>query len=371
MKEYDELAITEPFQAKLFGVTHEDDTIDSSSKKLRKVGANYSQSLAVIDQMPRFFLGQQHNLRKKYNGLLPALVRDYVFQDTPYRIEVTPAILVNDQNESVAHYPGKAENVLDIVLRKFYLANNPQLLDGKCGMSFSINSLMEELAKYGHARSYYEVIDSLKILKGSQITCLNKLNNEEVIFNILDSLKLKKKKNDDSMCYLTFSDVVTVAINHLVYRRYNYSQVIGYKHFIARQLQILISHNFTSVDEDNFYPINVTTMISAFGLSYRNMYETISEVRKALKQMEEAYVIKEYDEQPIYDKKNKRTIVDYSIKIKFTKNFIFEMIRSNQIKKAVKNLKKAAQAEDLKTESKVDATLFPLYSLKEAGFSNN
>lgn len=55
-------------------------------------------------------------------------------------------------------------------------------------MIFTIRGLRKELKEQGHSRSHYQVIDSLRILKGAQINCQNLANGKETLFNAIDVL---------------------------------------------------------------------------------------------------------------------------------------------------------------------------------------
>ena len=99
----------------------------------------------VIAPVPRFVFGHQADLRKNFNGLLPAMAREFECRGAAFKLTLTPATIVQPNGESVARYPGADEDIPEMVLRKMYVENNPRLYDGQPGMTVSANNIRKEL----------------------------------------------------------------------------------------------------------------------------------------------------------------------------------------------------------------------------------
>lgn len=319
-------------QLSLFELLTETDVLTEDGSKQLNKGRNYSQTIELYDFMPRYVFGHQADLRKDYNGLLPALVRDFECRGVPFKLTLTPATIVQPNGDSISHYPGTDEDILEIVLRKMYLEDNPKLYDGQPGMMFTVNRIRKELKKQGRTRSHTQVIESLLILKGSQISCQNLETETTIIFNPIDVLSFRKSDDPGTPCYLIFSNIVAEALDNLYFRRFNYKKVVSYKSVIARLLHRRISHHFTQSNPKLTYSVNFSTLLRDFGLEYPTLAKAYIKLKEALVEMKDANVIQEFDCEPIRNSKDARKFEDYFVKITPTQAFSFEVKNSNDIR---------------------------------------
>jgi len=301
-------------------------------------------------------------LRKNFNGLLPAMVREFECRGVPFKLTLAPATIVQPSGESVAHYPGADEDILEMVLRKMYIEDNPRLYDGQPGMTFTVNRIRKELKKQGKTRSHTQVIESLLILKGSQISCQNLKTKTTLIFNPIDVLSLKEDDDPETPCYLIFSSIVAEALDNLYFRRFNYKKVVAYKTNIARLLHRRISHHFTQSNPKLTYSVNFSTLLRDFGLEYPSLAKAFIKLKEALEEMKAANVVQEFSCEPIYNGHDPRKIDDYFIKINPTNAFSFEVKNSNDVRANI--LEILENSEDVKKvstskKSKKSSAIFP------------
>jgi hypothetical protein len=361
-KKFELIKQTKPIQLSLFEILTETDVLTEDGNKQLQKGKNYSQTIELYDFMPRFVFGHQADLRRNFNGLLPAMVRDFECRGIPFKLTLTPATLVQPNGESVAHYPGADEDILEVVLRKMYLEDNPRLYDGQPGMTFTVNKIRKELKKQGRTRSHTQVIESLLILKGSQVSCQNLETKTTVIFNPIDVLSFRTDDDSDTPCYLIFSNIVAEALDNLYFRRFNYKRVVGYKSNIARLLHRRISHHFTQSNPKLTYSVNFSTLLRDFGLEYSTLAKAFIKLKEALEEMKDANVIQEFACEGICNSDDPRKIDDYFLKITPTKAFSFEVKNSNDVRNNILDILEAS--EDVKWLSnpkkiKKSASFFP------------
>ncbi len=350
-KKFELIKQTKPLQLSLFELLTETDVLTEDGDKQLKRGKNYSQTIELYDFMPRFVFGHQADLRKDYNGLLPGLVRDFECRGVPFKLTLTPATIVQQNGKSISYYPGTDEDILEIVLRKMYLEDNPKLYDGQPGMTFTVNRIRRELKKQGRTRSHTQVIESLMILKGSQISCQNLVTKTTMIFNPIDVLSFRKRDDADAdtPCYLIFSNIVAEALDNLYFRRFNYKKVVSYKSVIARLLHRRISHHFTQSNPKLTYSVNFSTLLRDFGLEYPTLAKAFVKLKEALKEMEDANVIQEFTCEPIRNSRDARKIEDYFVKITPTQAFSFEVKNSNEVRINISRI--SEDSEDLNQKS--------------------
>lgn len=360
-KKLEEIKQTKTLQLSLFELLTENDVLTEEGNRQLRVGKNYSQTIELYDFMPRFVWKHQADLRKNYNGLLPALVRDFECRGVPFRLTLAPATLVNSKGESISHYPGADEDILETVLRKIYLDGNPKLFDGQPGLVFTVNQLRKEMKAQGHTRSHNQILESLLILKGSQINVQNLENGTKLLFNTVDILSYNEKNAGDTPCYLIFSKLLADALDQLYFRRMNYKQVVQYKSPIARLLHRRISHHFTQANEELHYTVNLSTLLRDFGLEYPTVAKAIYNFKLAVEEIKEAGVIKEFKPDPIVSTKDRRKIEDYYLQITPTKNFSFEMRNSNLVRQNVEKIVEQLGEETLTkpAQKRPQPSIFP------------
>lgn len=360
-KKFELIKQTKPIQLSLFELLTETDVLTDDGNKQLKKGKNYSQTIELYDFMPRFVFGHQADLRKNFNGLLPAMVREFECRGVPFKLTLSPATIVQPNGESVAHYPGADEDILEMVLRKMYVEDNPKLYDGQPGMTFTVNSIRKELKKQGKTRSHTQIIESLLILKGSQISCQNLATKTTLIFNPIDVLSFKKDDDPDMPCYLIFSSIVAEALDNLYFRRFNYKKVVSYKTNIARLLHRRISHHFTQSNPKLTYSVNFSTLLRDFGLEYPTLAKAFIKLKAALEEMKNANVIQEFSCEPICNGHDPRKIDDYFIKITPTQAFSFEVKNSNDVRTNILSiLEKSEDAKQISSKKqKKSASFFP------------
>jgi len=248
-----------------------------------------------------------------------------------------------------------------MVLRKMYIEDNPRFYDGLPGMTFTVNSIRKELKRQGKTRSHTQVIESLLILKGSQISCQNLKTKTTLIFNPIDVLSFKKDDDPDTPCYLIFSSIVAEALDNLYFRRFNYKKVVAYRTNIARLLHRRISHHFTQSNPNLTYSVNFSTLLRDFGLEYPSLAKAFIKLKEALKEMKDANVIQEFTCEPICNGHDPRKIDDYFIKIIPTKAFSFEVKNSNDIKANILEILETSEEEKVSAsqKSRKPSSFFP------------
>lgn len=332
---------TKPWQLSLFELLTENDVL-TDDESAQKFGKNYSQTIELYDFMPRFFWEQQADLRREYKGLLPNLVREFECRGVAFQLTLGAATITDQEGKSRSFYPCKSEDILETVLRKMFLDSNPQFYNGKPGLPFTISQIRKELRKQGHSRSHDEILQSLLILRGSEISVTNLATKQTVVFSPISYLNYNRNNKGNEPSYLIFSDFIADGIKALYFRRLNYKKVISYKSNIARLLHRRLSHHFTQANESLSYNIYVTTLIRDFGLSAKELKRHRADFTTALEEMINLNVVKEFK---ITKVMASGVLTDYHLEIMPTKAFSFEVSNTNTITKNVLQMSEGFQIE--------------------------
>lgn len=221
-----------------------------------------SNTIELWDAVPKYYINRRRQEKLREKGLLPTATRDFIFKGQHLTVKIRPArITMDDHNQDKEFYPAAREELVEDALRK--LACNPgngYMENDRSGVSFSLHQLREELKKRGHTLSFYEVVESLKILVNStiEITPLNgrALYTTSPLTSLIGVSKDDLKTDPQSRWYVNFSTLVTEGIKQIKYRQYNYGLMMSHKGQLARYLHKRLAHNY--VQASLLHPFTIT-----------------------------------------------------------------------------------------------------------------
>lgn len=317
-KKFEDFSKSSPKQLSLFQFLEESDSQALSTGQQKF--SQYSQSIELYDFVPKYVWGKVERIN---NVFLPPLERDFEYKGVRRKIVIHPAGIVDkDTKVSKYFYLGRREEIIEEVLRKLAIEGAGVFLDGQAGVAFSIYQIRKELELHNHMMSYYQVLESLKILALTRLELINPENKKEtIIFSPIENLGISGE-GEETQTYVIFSPLVTNGIKNLKFRLYNYDQVMKYKSVIARQLHKRMAHHYRQASIANKYSIYLTTIIRDFGLTRQKYLRTnMLDVEKALVEMKDEGVILNYEINKVFDPKGKK-MVDMMLNIQ--PSFVFE-----------------------------------------------
>jgi hypothetical protein len=217
-----------------------------------------SNAIDIWDSTPRYSVSRKEQTKRRdSNGGLPLLTIPYEYRGQRYTATIQPA-MVQDGDQMLAYYPSASEELVEDALRKIAVRQNQGFNQGffekqtaRSGVSFSLHELREELADRGHTRSYYQIIQSLTILRRSHIEIKAGDGRGESLIaaNYLPAMAAVSQKQlaDDpsSRWVAQFHPLVTQSIDRLTYRQFNYDQMMRHSTQLARWLHRQLALKFT------------------------------------------------------------------------------------------------------------------------------
>lgn len=330
-KSYKDYQESFPDQLSLFELIDEP-LKDSPSSQLSKP-KKYSQSVEKYDFLPKVYYGKGKSSKES----LPVITRHFESNGQERILDIYPAQVKDHKTgETVYHYLGKREEIVEDVLRKLVVDGNGVYLDGQLGLRFSVYQVRKELEKHNHTLSFGEVIESLRILAFTRFELRDSSKKRGIVFSPIDNFGYEGE-DDEMTTFIIFSKIVTEGINSLKFRLYDYERVMKYKNVIARQLHKRMSYYFTQASITNLYTIKLTTIIRDFGLTAQKRIQTnLIDVEKALEEMIEQDVILNYEVEKIWNEK-KTKLIDVKLHLRPSSSFSNEAKKANKYDQIVKS----------------------------------
>jgi len=207
-------------------------------------------------------------------------------------------------------------------------------LDGdRSGVSFTLHQLRKELSEQGHTFSYYQVIESLKILRRTSVEISSPDGKSFYETSPLTTLASVTREdldnNPDSRWYVDFSALVTEGIQRMKYRQYNYGLMMRLKGQLTRYLHKRLSHNFTQASLLSPYTITLSSIARDSGLlDCKKANDNKRKLEESLEELIKERVLMRYDTEVFRGYRN--AIVDAKYDLFPDHDFISETKRSNK-----------------------------------------
>ena len=225
------------------------------------------------DSIPKYSISrhQQAKMRSE-SGQLPILRHHFRFDGQECEMELTPAYLSSQKNETgIAYYPGYTEELIEDVLRKFLLDDTLGRYEKegggpRAGVSFSVSMIRSELAKIGKTRSLNEIKHALEVMQGTKIR-IRKGQTAWHDDSILHGLTMVTRENwRDALCSAWFSVTVSKAIASLAFRQIDYAWLMRYRTQLSRWLFRRLSHTYLNASLQHEYEISQADIEQESGL---------------------------------------------------------------------------------------------------------
>ena len=110
----------------------------------------YSNTIELYDQMPKYFFGGVEREKGKNVDALPILQREFKHKHKNYKLEISPAALLNKEGKTIHYYPSQREELVEDALRKLVANKRGIYLDDDVAVKFTLYELQQELKSRGH-----------------------------------------------------------------------------------------------------------------------------------------------------------------------------------------------------------------------------
>ena len=293
-----------------------------------------SNTVELWDAVPKYHISrrQQNKLRTK-EGFLPTADHDFVYRGKDFTVQIMPALLKVDGKDK-AFYPSAREELVEDALRKLACKKgNGYFETERSGVAFTLNELRKELKKRGHTFSYYQVVESLKILKMTSVEISSLDGRFEHITSPSNNLVRVNREdlaNDPkARWYADFSLLVTEGIKKIKYRQYDYALMMSHTHQLTRYLHKRLAHNYIQAGILKPYNISMTAIIRDSGLlqSYETRIKRVK-IEEALNELVEAKILVRFE--TVKSRGLRNALIDIKYSLMPHPNFIADVKRANK-----------------------------------------
>jgi hypothetical protein len=270
-----------------------------------------SNTIDLWDSIPRYAMSRQAmNKARTENGFLDLLEQKFNYRGASFKAVIQPARIRDDDGTTLDYYPSANEELIEDALRKIAADQNHGYFDKPnhhSGVVFSLYMLRDELKKRGHARSYQEIIKSLRILSGSLIEIRSDDGQDMEAFTrtnylpALAAVSRRKLKDDPKARWVAqFHPLVTQSIDALTYRQFNYHRMMSHTTQLARWVhkQLCIKFTFASVMNTFEMRYSTTKRDSAL-INYTRERDGIDALDTALTELRDQSVLLGFTKQEV------------------------------------------------------------------------
>lgn len=293
----------------------------------------YSNTIDLYDALPKYVW--EHN--REHDDLSKAVVtRKCTLRGERLTVKVKPAIIERNNGRSVLIYPGAREELVEDALRKLAVKGNGQFIDNKFGVVFTLYELEKELAQMGHRYKVTEIREALMVCRGATLECISEdrdLFGSENFFSKLGIATRKEylRHGRDAKCYVLFHSLVNESVLNQSFRQYNYQLGMQIRSALARFIYKRMCHYWVQASPQTPYTPSLVSFLSQSPRTLsKRMPENVRAMRNALDTLIKHQVISEYE---VDKKKDRQKIVDVAYVIWPHKNFVWQMKKSNKLKK--------------------------------------
>lgn len=299
-----------------------------------------SNTVEFWEHIPKYFFTPSTIKRlRTQEGHADPFKWDYKFKDKLYTVKIQPALIEDKKNSGkyMAYFPSVTEELIEEALKKIFTdqsfgQHNAEKKES--WVRFTLSMIHKELKNKGRERNRSQIKHAIDVMSSCVITLYE--DAEEIWKgSILQDLVTVGRKE-----YLADTDAhhvarlplfVSLAINTIGYRQYNYERLMGCKGQLARWIYKHLVHHYNHANYINDYHIAYENIEQSSALLQQS---TIGRNRvkifEALDELKETNVIREYRENL---KRNGRKIVSAVYSLKPTHVFISEQKASNKRRK--------------------------------------
>ena len=320
-----------------------------------------SNTIELWDAIPKYYCDKkQQNLLRTTDGFLPTLKRSFQLRPSvPLEsgrpvdagVIISPAPLLQPDGSDKAFYPGEKEELVESVLRKFFVDQKRDLgvYDRKNGDSwvfFSLSSIREELKQRGHSANYKQIKESIDILSSSVTTLL--INGEEVYRDTIISSLTRVNRgayelDPKALWSCRLPGLISSAIENGMYMQYDYATDMDCKTSLSRWLHKYLSRRWKQAGGGFWYDLRLSTVERDTGFfKSGKTKDNRRKMERSISELIEKNIIKPSPQATfVYDKNDKRKIIDISYRIFATESFGRKMRASNKrLKQHLQELEK-------------------------------
>ena len=297
---------------------------------------DYSNTIELWDATPKYSVSarKQVSLRDD-KGKLEPLPIEFQYNPKGYqnpipcRLEIHPANIEVKPSVWKQFFPSADEELVEEVLRKIftdqrYGAHFPAERESR--VRFTIRTIQRELQARGKTRSIPEIHRSILILSRVHLVLEIKGNktaiyNNSILTNVTTIRRNSYLNDPTALWQADLPALISIAINNLIYRQFNYSTLMALDNALQRWLFKRLSHYYTyaSITKPysfsfSFFERNSALLNHSRAERNRKSVETVLDALTNPRQVlagtcqKSRQVLMSWKQEPVYTKSGKRIV---------------------------------------------------------------
>jgi hypothetical protein len=275
-----------------------------------------SNAIDLWDSIPRYSISRrkQEELRQA-GGYLPIRKQAFHYRGMPLTAVIRPARLERCDNQgkptggTVEYYPSAREELVEQALRRLATEKAAGFFDDtapRSGLFFTLYRLRQELAAQGHAMTHRELAESLDILSlssldietegGGDALGLGKFTRNTFLVNLAGVKREDLDRNPEARWYTEFHPFVTVSIDNIAYRQFNYNRWMRGRTQVTRWLISQLVLKYTQASAANSFVMKFSTIKRDSGLleGYKLQRQAVAALDEAFDELVQLGVLRTF-----------------------------------------------------------------------------
>jgi hypothetical protein len=273
-----------------------------------------SNTIELWDAFPKYvFSARMQSIQRDKEGRLPVYKQKFEYHPSPKgenptcqcTLTLKPA-RIETESGWIDCYPSADEELVEEVIRKIFSDQQYGVHDQATGNSwvrFSLRMIWRELKARGKTRSVSEIARSIEILKGSIVEVEMKNGSSKktaysdpILMSVTTVSRADLVDDPNAMWCARLPALVTLAVDKLRYRQFNYGLLMNLASPLARWLLKRLSHEYINADLLCPYQILFSTIERDSGhLRHSRLARNIQTVKAALDELRDRGVLTFYD----------------------------------------------------------------------------
>ncbi len=314
--------------------------LDLFSQFLANDKSEVSNSVEYWESIPKYFLTpKQITKLRTSDGLAQPYEWEYTVKNMegrvlPYKAEIQPALIKQENGSYMAFFPTKAEETMEEVIKKIfteqqYGIHDPQNLES--WVKFSYSMIRHELYRMNCGRTYENIKRSLEIMSKCILTVWEgkkEIYTGAILQNYCRVDRDTYLEDPEALHVAQLPVFLSQAINTLQYRQYNYLRFMDLKEQLTRHLYKRLVNRFIQASYMNEYSFMYSDIKQASGLLQQaRERDNRMKVISAFTELQENGVILSYE---VDERKEGRAITNIKYTIKAAPDFIKEQKAANK-----------------------------------------
>lgn len=316
---------------------------DLFSSFLSNEPESVSNTAELWESIPKYiFTAKQVEKLRTKDGLAQEFSWTYFYNNEEFKVSIQPALikLNEDDEKSVACFPGVTEELVEEALKKIFTYNKLGSHDPdkhESLVKFSLYMISKELKNRGRTRSLNQIKQALQVMNKCAITLYKKDLNKKKFStiwqgHILETLFIQNREDytedSSSLHCAKLSTFITHSINTLDYRQFNYDRLMECDEQLSRWLYKKLIHRYKHAAINNDYHFTFSSVVQESALLQQTSdRHNRQKLHEALEELIKKKVIREYK---VEFKKDGSKVIDATYLVFPTAEFIQEQKAANK-----------------------------------------